>query len=558
MAVIDKNILSMAMPKAMKRGNPIPLDASAVWYSLSELKNYAATNPVAYVGQILSLVDADNNNAVTAYIIIDTAGNIQEVGSATLGDEKSVELTEDGVLRIVGADKAEDGAQLVMGADGKVKWVKPDTSTVTGLQTAVATNTSAIEGHETRLSAAEEEIDDLQATFASLGGIFNFVGSKTADEFANIKAEDHQPGDVYLVDGVKEYVCVEVDGVKRWEVLGDPNGVNVLEGKVSTLEGKVSTLETFKTATESDLQQIDSDIEALETKDGEIEAALALKATAADLNTQKNRIDEALESIGTINGNITTINSTLDTKASTTYVDNKVSDINSSIAKKADQTALDNVIAVMATDEELATKVNVADYNNDKTALDTRIGAVEGVADAAKSAAATNATAIGELQTAVDGKASASAVNALTGRVGTNETNIGNLQQSVNTLTGNVTGLTENKADKTALAATDANVAANAKAIADHGVEYTALEGRVTKAEGDIAKAQSDASQGISDAAAASSAASAAQTAADDAMAKAVEVLGTAADEASANTVFGAKAAAAAADAKVKVYKVAA
>lgn len=50
MAVLDKNIVSMSMPKAMSRGNPIALDASAVWYAYTDLENYAKTSPVAYVG----------------------------------------------------------------------------------------------------------------------------------------------------------------------------------------------------------------------------------------------------------------------------------------------------------------------------------------------------------------------------------------------------------------------------------------------------------------------------------------------------------------------------
>ncbi|MBQ7317440.1 MAG: hypothetical protein IJW91_00750, partial [Phascolarctobacterium sp.] len=72
-----KDYVQMSMPKAMNRTNPTPLDASAVWTSLDELKAYAASNPVAYVGQILSLVAYDADTAaiteVKAYIIKDAA-----------------------------------------------------------------------------------------------------------------------------------------------------------------------------------------------------------------------------------------------------------------------------------------------------------------------------------------------------------------------------------------------------------------------------------------------------------------------------------------------------
>lgn len=82
MAVLDKNVISMSMPKAMSRGNPIALDASAVWYTYAELENYAKTSPVAYVGQILSLVDEEQQTA-TAYIITGAAGTLQKIGTGS-------------------------------------------------------------------------------------------------------------------------------------------------------------------------------------------------------------------------------------------------------------------------------------------------------------------------------------------------------------------------------------------------------------------------------------------------------------------------------------------
>ena len=97
------NYSTMSMPKAMNRTNPAPLDASAVWTSLEDLKNYAQTNAVAYVGQILTLVEYNAETTeiskVKAYIIKDKDGNVEEVGSATLGDNKSIELNN-GVLSV--------------------------------------------------------------------------------------------------------------------------------------------------------------------------------------------------------------------------------------------------------------------------------------------------------------------------------------------------------------------------------------------------------------------------------------------------------------------------
>ena len=71
MAVIDKKLYLLTMPKAMSRTNALPLDASSVWYAYADMEAYAKSNPTAYVGQVLSLVDEANNSA-TAYVIVDT------------------------------------------------------------------------------------------------------------------------------------------------------------------------------------------------------------------------------------------------------------------------------------------------------------------------------------------------------------------------------------------------------------------------------------------------------------------------------------------------------
>ena len=92
MAKLNETLLTMSMPKAMRRGNPIPLDSTAVWYDCDAMVAYAASGATAYVGQVLSYVAADGD--VKVYSIIDTAGTLQEVGSATMGDDASIMLTD--------------------------------------------------------------------------------------------------------------------------------------------------------------------------------------------------------------------------------------------------------------------------------------------------------------------------------------------------------------------------------------------------------------------------------------------------------------------------------
>ena len=92
MAVIQKEFNYMAFPQSFSRGNPIPLDKSSLWFSMEEMVNYSKTDPCSYVGQILTLVN-ETEGSVKVYSIIDTAGTLQEVGSATMGDDASIVLT---------------------------------------------------------------------------------------------------------------------------------------------------------------------------------------------------------------------------------------------------------------------------------------------------------------------------------------------------------------------------------------------------------------------------------------------------------------------------------
>lgn len=88
----------LGFPLNFRRGNPNPLDNSSVWSSLTAAKNYAATDPVAYVGQILTVVETvvvdketgATTTKVTAYSIQDEAGTLKEIGSDAAYDDSGI------------------------------------------------------------------------------------------------------------------------------------------------------------------------------------------------------------------------------------------------------------------------------------------------------------------------------------------------------------------------------------------------------------------------------------------------------------------------------------
>lgn len=109
----------LGFPLNFRRGNPNPLDNSSVWSSLDAAKNYAATDPVAYVGQILTVVetvviDADagtKSTKVTAYSIQDEAGTLKEIGSDVGYDDTDlitrVTANEEAIAILNGDDTVE-------------------------------------------------------------------------------------------------------------------------------------------------------------------------------------------------------------------------------------------------------------------------------------------------------------------------------------------------------------------------------------------------------------------------------------------------------------------
>ena len=100
----------LGFPLNFRRGNPNPLDNSSVWGSLAAAQNYAKTDPGAYVGQILTVVedvtvDEVTVKTATAYVIDNVAGDLKKVGTTPVGDESTIVVAEDGTITLLGDSK---------------------------------------------------------------------------------------------------------------------------------------------------------------------------------------------------------------------------------------------------------------------------------------------------------------------------------------------------------------------------------------------------------------------------------------------------------------------
>ena len=90
MATILNDAAYMGFPLSIKRGNPAPVDTTAVWYNKTELETYAASGATAYVGQILTLV-ADGK--CEAYMISSEAGTLVKLAQTTATGDLATDVT---------------------------------------------------------------------------------------------------------------------------------------------------------------------------------------------------------------------------------------------------------------------------------------------------------------------------------------------------------------------------------------------------------------------------------------------------------------------------------
>ena len=78
MAEINKNAPFMEFPLSISRQGAFPLDKASVYYSLADAQTYASTNPTAYPGQPIAVVDEINNKVNFYGVQID--GTLKSLG----------------------------------------------------------------------------------------------------------------------------------------------------------------------------------------------------------------------------------------------------------------------------------------------------------------------------------------------------------------------------------------------------------------------------------------------------------------------------------------------
>lgn len=328
MATILKDAAYMALPMNIKRGNPIPLDTTAVWYNKTELETYAASGATAYVGQVLTLI-ADGK--AEAYMISNEAGTLVKLAQTTASGDLATDVSNlqtkvDNLTEKVGA--AKEGETPASGlfalidevkalAESKVASVTAGDNSITiaGDATAptVAVKVSTAEGNALSLvdDGLKVEIPEVKVPVYSL----------TKDEAA---AEGDIATYHLTKDGKNEGVAINIPkdlvvasgSVVELEDGALPEGVTVagtyiklvLANSAKPIYINVGSLIEYVTggSTENDAIQINVSSDTHKVTASVKKGSLTKEMLAADIVTSLGQADSAVQKVetGATNGTI--------------------------------------------------------------------------------------------------------------------------------------------------------------------------------------------------------------------------------------------------------------
>ena len=341
MAFINKEVSTMAMPSGMNRMGQFPLDMSSVYYDMESLEAYAKSGAVAYVGQIVSLVD-EANNKVTVYSIQNTAGDLKEVGVIPTGDGKTISVSENGQISLLASGDKTAGAQLTLQADGTIAWVKPDTSTAEGQDAAIKALQATVDGTEN-----SEGLVDKVATLE------DYVGKPAEGETA--------------AEGLFLALDEEIARAKKAE--------SDLDAAIKAIDFVDTTeLNDAITAARTEIsQEIDDDVKTAKDRADEAYILAGGKVDATTYATDKAALEAKDQEILDIaNYAKETIDSFLQ-DTDTDEVVNKLKDIQEELEKLGDAVDLEDKFALKADKTEVETALALkADKTEVETALNLK------------------------------------------------------------------------------------------------------------------------------------------------------------------------------------------
>ena len=393
---MDFGVLDFAV--GFNRLTAFPLDPKSYFESYDAAVAAAATaepagstNTVYYYGNPVVVVE----NGKAKIYQIQPDKTLSGVGEEIVINENVFTKDAEGKLSLYGFSTAVAGAQLTVGADGKLSWVKPDTTTVEGLSTKVATletnvgnlqaeigkkansedvyNKTDIDGKLTtvageiakKANAADvytKDEADLAIDAAVAGASHLTRQIVTAQELAAFIANPATAADnvIYMQkfssgkgkDNYKEYMRFGTEGSYSIELIGDTSVDLTDYAKTADIN---TALESYAKTTVTD---------DLATQIAANATAISQKADTTVVETLSGKVDKNTGDIAALTEAVNGKANQNDLTALTTTVEGHTADLatlTNTVAGKADASAV----------TELTTKVTK--NTNDLAALTTTV-----------------------------------------------------------------------------------------------------------------------------------------------------------------------------------------
>ena len=407
---MDFGVLDFAV--GINRLTAFPLDPKSYFESYDAAVAAAATaepagstNTVYYYGNPVVVVE----NGKAKIYQIQPDKTLSGVGEEIVINENVFTKDVEGKLSLYGFATAVAGAQLTVGTDGKLSWVKPDTTTVDGLSTKIATLETNVGNLQAEIGKKANSKDVYNKT--DIDGKLTTVAGEIAKKANAADVYTKDEADLAIdaaVAGASHLTRQIVTAQELTAFIANPATASdnvIYMQKFSSGEGKDNYKEYMRFGTEGNYS-----IELI----GDTSVDLTDYAKTADINT-------ALESY-----------------AKTTVTDNLATQIAANataISQKADTTVV----------ETLSGKV---DKNTGDIAALTK--AVNGKASQADLTALTTTVQghtadLATLTQTVAGKADASAVTELTTKVTKNTDDLATLTATVDGKVDKVTSEVDGK-----------------------------------------------------------------------------------------------------------------
>ena len=407
---MDFGVLDFAV--GFNRLTAFPLDSKSYFESYDAAVAAAATaepagstNTAYYYGNPVVVVE----NGKAKIYQIQPDKTLSGVGEEIVINENVFTKDAEGKLSLYGFATATAGAQLTVGTDGKLSWVKPDTTTVDGLSTKVATLETNIGNLQTEIDKKANSEDVYNKT--DIDGRFTTVTEEIAKKANAADVYTKDEADLAIdaaVAGASHLTRQIVTAQELAAFIANPATASdnvIYMQKFSSGEGKDNYKEYMRFGAEGSYS-----IELI----GDTSVDLTDYAKTADINT-------ALESY-----------------AKTTVTDNLATQIAANataISQKADTTVVETLSGkVDKNTGDIAALTETVNGKANQNDLATLTTTVEG-----------HTADLATLTQTVAGKADASAVTELTTKVTKNTNDLAALTATVDGKVDKVTSEVDGK-----------------------------------------------------------------------------------------------------------------